>query len=79
MSPSQAKQNITIEQMNRQEVDIAIEWAQKEGWNPGLHDAECFYHADPTGFYAAKLDGEVVGTISLVKYPDGLVLKASTS
>jgi GNAT superfamily N-acetyltransferase len=69
MSPSQAKQNITIEQMSREEVDIAIEWAQKEGWNPGLHDAECFYKTDPTGFYAARLDGEVVGTISLVKYP----------
>lgn len=77
MSPSQnsSKQNITIEQMTRQEVDIAIEWAQKEGWNPGFHDAECFYKADPTGFYAAKIDGEVVGTISLVKYPGDFVFE----
>jgi GNAT superfamily N-acetyltransferase len=77
MNPSQAnsKQNITIEQMTRQEVDIAIEWAQKEGWNPGIHDAECFYQADPTGYYAAKLDGEVVGTISLVKYSGDFVFE----
>jgi len=69
MNPSQAKQDKTITQMTRGEVDIALEWAQKEGWNPGLHDAECFYQADPTGFYAAKLNGEVIGTVSLVKYP----------
>jgi GNAT superfamily N-acetyltransferase len=75
MNTSQAKQDITITQMNRSEVEVAVEWAQKEGWNPGLHDAECFYQADPTGFYAAKLDGEVVGTISLVKYPGDLVFE----
>ncbi len=77
MSAFQAnnKQKITIEQMTRQEVDIAIEWAQKEGWNPGIHDAECFYQADPTGFYSVKIDGEVIGTISLVKYPGDFVFE----
>ncbi len=69
------KPDVTIEQMTRKEVDVAIEWAQKEGWNPGVHDAECFYHADPNGFYAAKLDGEIVGTISLVKYPGDFVFE----
>ena len=28
--------NYKIKTMNRKEVDIAIEWAAKEGWNPGL-------------------------------------------
>lgn len=67
--------SITITQMTRSEVDVAIQWAQKEGWNPGVHDAECFYNADPMGFYAAKLDGEIVGTISLVKYPGDFVFE----
>ncbi len=75
MNPSQAKQDITITQMTQSEIEIAIEWTQKEGWNPGLHDAECFYKADPTGFYAAKLNGEVIGTISLVKYPGDYVFE----
>ena len=70
-----AKQDITIEQMTQKEVDVAIDWAQKEGWNPGIHDAECFYHADPNGFYAAKLNGEIVGTISLVKYSGDFVFE----
>jgi GNAT superfamily N-acetyltransferase len=74
-SQTSVKQDITIEQMNRKEVDIAIELAQKEGWNPGIHDAECFYSADPTGFYAAKLNEEIIGTISLVKYTDNFVFE----
>ncbi len=31
-------QNFTIKTVDREGVDIAIEWAAKEGWNPGLHD-----------------------------------------
>jgi GNAT superfamily N-acetyltransferase len=54
--------------MERQEIDIAIDWAKAEGWNPGLGDADCFYEADPKGFLIELLDGEPVATISAVKY-----------
>lgn len=37
--------NYTIRIATRTEVDIAIELAAKEGWNPGLHDADCYYSA----------------------------------
>ncbi len=62
------KRQVTIEQMTQQEINVAVDWARQEGWNPGIHDAECFYHADPKGFYAAKMGGEIVGTVSVVKY-----------
>ena len=26
--------------MTRQEVDIAIDWAAAEGWNPGMYDID---------------------------------------
>lgn len=54
--------------MQREEVNLAIEWAATEGWNPGLHDADCFYAADPTGFLVGLLDEEPIATISAVKY-----------
>ena len=54
--------------MVREEVDLAIEWAAREGWNPGLHDAEAFYAADPGGFLVGLLDGEPVATLSAVRY-----------
>jgi len=57
--------------MTREEVALAVEWAAREGWNPGLHDAEAFYAADPDGFFVGELDGEAVASISVVKYGAG--------
>ena len=59
-----------IRRMQRAEVDLAIEWAAVEGWNPGRHDAECFYAADPDGFLIGYLGDEPVGCISVVAYDD---------
>ncbi len=59
---------LNIRRMSRSELDVAVEWAAKEGWNPGLHDAECFYPADPSGFFTAEEDGEPVGFVSAVAY-----------
>jgi len=59
-----------IRTMMRQEIDIAVDWAAAEGWNPGLHDADCFYAADPKGFLIGLLDDEPVAAISAVKYGD---------
>jgi len=60
--------NYTIKTMGRQEVNIAIEWAAREGWNPGLHDADCYFTADPNGFLIGLLGDEPISTISIVKY-----------
>lgn len=59
---------IIIRKMSREELNIAVEWAGSEGWNPGMHDAECFYQADPNGFFVAELEGQPVGCISAVAY-----------
>jgi GNAT superfamily N-acetyltransferase len=62
--------NYMIREMTRQEVDIPIEWAAAEGWNPGLYDADCFHAADPHGFFIGLVNNEPVATISAVKYGD---------
>ncbi len=46
--------------MGREEVEIAVDWAEQEGWNPGIHDAEVI----------AELDGEPIGSISVVNYSE---------
>lgn len=58
----------TIREMTRPELDIAISWANSEGWNPGIHDAEPFYATDPNGFFLGILDGKPVASISAVAY-----------
>jgi GNAT superfamily N-acetyltransferase len=63
--------NMQIRPMTRPELDLGIEWAAQEGWNPGLHDADTFHAADPEGFLLARLDGEPVGMVSAVHYGAG--------
>ena len=57
-----------IRAMSPREVVTAIEWAAAEGWNPGVHDAECFRAVDPNGFLMGFLNGEPIASISVVKY-----------
>ncbi len=61
---------VTVRPMSRDDLEIAIDWAAAEGWNPGLHDAATFYGADPGGFFALEHNGRVVGTVSVVRYGD---------
>lgn len=61
---------IHVRRMNKKDLQLAVEWAGKEGWNPGLHDVDPFYAADPNGFFLAEINGEPVGTASAVAYDD---------
>jgi len=61
--------NYTIRNMTQVEVEnIAVKWAANEGWNPGLHEAQCFYSTDPKGFFAGFLGNEPISCISVVSY-----------
>lgn len=57
-----------IRQATRVELNVAVEWAAKEGWNPGLHDAQVFWDTDPQGFVVLEKDGEMIGSGSIVSY-----------
>ncbi|MCX7106699.1 MAG: GNAT family N-acetyltransferase [Methylococcales bacterium] len=61
---------LNIRQMLFQEMPFAINAARLEGWNPGLYDADAFYHADPNGFFIAEVAGKLIGSISGVAYND---------
>ena len=60
----------TIRLMTRNEVELAVDWAAREGWNPGLDDARIFHATDPEGFFVGVLDGEAIASISLVAYDE---------
>lgn len=59
---------LAITTMTRPELDLAMEWAAAEGWNPGLSDADAFFAADPGGFLLGRVDGEPVAMISAVRW-----------
>jgi len=59
---------LVIRNMSRAEVDELVEWAAREGWNPGLHDGDLFWANDPEAFIAAELDGELIGGGAITSY-----------
>jgi len=61
-------QSIRIRTMSREDLDMGLQWAADEGWNPGWHDADSFHAADPEGFLLGECDGQPVGMISAVRY-----------
>lgn len=60
--------NFQIRRMTSDLLELALDWAAAEGWNPGIHDAQCFFRADPEGFFMGFLGDEPVGSISAVSY-----------
>jgi GNAT superfamily N-acetyltransferase len=62
-------ESFVISTATRSDVELAVRWAEREGWNPGLSDAECFRAADPEGFLLGTLGQRPVATISAVSYP----------
>ena len=60
--------SLQINTMTRGDLDLAVEWAAREGWNPGLADADCFYAADLAGFLIGRIGDEPVACISVVAY-----------
>ncbi|GAM60811.1 GCN5-related N-acetyltransferase [Vibrio ishigakensis] len=65
-----SERTYSIRTMNRAEIDTAVEWAANEGWNPGLHDADCYFIADAEAFLVGYLDDEPIAVISVVKYDE---------
>jgi len=63
-----SKSELLIRHMRRDELDVLVNWAAGEGWNPGLCDADIFWATDPEGFIAAERHGELVGGGSIVSY-----------
>lgn len=65
---SERIKSLKIRKMSREEAEFAIDMAAAEGWNPGIHDGELFYEADPEGFFIAEIEGKPVGCASAVAY-----------
>jgi len=60
--------DLTIGTLNALEIQTAIDMAAREGWNPGLEDASAFHCADPSGYFGARIGGNLVSVISAVRY-----------
>src|SRR3546814_11750119 len=57
--------------MTAAEVELAVEWAAREGWDPGVDDAACFRAADAGGFLMAFADGAPVASTPVLNSGPG--------
>lgn len=60
--------DLSIRPMTEDDLQLALEWARAEGWNPGLDDAAPFFAADPAGYFMGRIGARPVGCISVVRY-----------
>lgn len=61
---------LRIATMTLADLDLVLDWAAAEGWNPGLDDARAFLAADPDGFLIGRLDDLPVAAIAAVRHSD---------
>jgi len=47
---------------------VLVDWATREGWNPGLNDADLFWATDSDAFIAAEIEGELIGGGAITSY-----------
>ena len=59
---------LELKKLDRNDLDILIEWARAEGWNPGPYDADVFWETDPDGFYGYYRKGKLIAGGSVVSY-----------
>ena len=64
---------INIDKLNFVKLDFEglktlVKWADEEGWNPGLNDAEVFWMTDPDGYYGYYYDDDLIAGGSIVSY-----------
>ncbi|MDP2697265.1 GNAT family N-acetyltransferase [Thalassospira sp.] len=57
-----------IKHLGMTDFRTALDWAADEGWNPGLHDADAFFNADPEGFWGVFDRQGLAAVISAVRY-----------
>jgi ribosomal protein S18 acetylase RimI-like enzyme len=68
--PDELINNVTMGVASAEDMKTIIAFAKAEGWNPGDGDDIAFKAVDPEGFFVAKVDGDVVGCISVVNHND---------
>lgn len=57
-----------FEKLDLAAVELLVQYANAEGWNPGPNDAKAFWETDPDGFYGYFKGGELIAGGSIVSY-----------
>ncbi|WP_339743352.1 GNAT family N-acetyltransferase [uncultured Rubinisphaera sp.] len=59
-----------IRALKFEELQLLVDWAGKEGWNPGLNDVDSFWNLDPEGFLALCENDKFIGGGAIIRHSD---------
>ena len=59
---------LTFKKLDFEGVQTLVDWAAKEGWNPGPSDAAVFWKTDPDGFYGLFNGDKLVAGGAIISY-----------
>ena len=62
------KEELELKKLEKHEVRILVNWAKKEGWNPGASDFEVFWKTDPDGFYGFYFHQQLIAAGAIISY-----------
>ncbi len=60
--------DLSFRPLTFEEFKTLVDWAAREGWNPGLDDAELYWQTDDNGFYGYFDGNKLIGGGSIVSY-----------
>ncbi len=61
-------EQLELKKLGRDDLRTLVNWAKKEGWNPGINDFEVFWKTDQDGYYGFYLENELMGGGAIVSY-----------
>ncbi len=59
---------LVLEKLDRDGVNTLVEWAKREGWNPGAYDYDVFWQTDPDGFCGFYVEDRLIAGGAIVSY-----------
>lgn len=60
--------NLLFQKLDLKGVRMLVKWAEDEGWNPGLFDADVYYNTDPNGYYGFFYEDTLIAGGAIVSY-----------
>mgnify|MGYP002636448330 CR=1 FL=1 len=60
--------DLVFKKLDYKGLQTLVLWAETEGWNPGPHDAEVYWAADPDGYYGYFYQDILIGGGSIVSF-----------
>lgn len=66
------QRKLNVRNMAKDDLKLVIDWAVKEGWNPGRYEIDALYEADPNGYHLLEIDDKPVASLAAVRYAPNL-------